>query len=82
MKDEISVEALKATPPVTVGAMTIFGYQLSDWVLIATLIYTLLQTYFLVRDKYWRIRHVHESNRSRASGDVREDGIGTDEEDQ
>lgn len=31
------------------------GIQLSDWVLLATLIYTLLQIYFLLRDK-WRRR--------------------------
>lgn len=69
MKDEVATEVAKAAPPVTVGAMTIFGYQLSDWVLIATLVYTLLQTFFLVRDKYWRYRR-EQSQRRDAAGPV------------
>lgn len=47
-------EISKATPPIAVGGLTLFGVGLSDWVLILTLIYTILQIGFLIRDKVWR----------------------------
>lgn len=49
-------EAAKAAPAVTVGGLTLFGVGLSDWVLLLTLIYTLLQIGFLIRDKVIRPR--------------------------
>lgn len=49
---EVVTEAVKASPTLTVGGLTLFGVGLSDWVLIATLIYTGLQVYVLVRDKF------------------------------
>lgn len=49
---EVLTEAAKAAPTVTVGGLTLFGVGLADWVLIATLIYTGLQVYVLVRDKF------------------------------
>lgn len=48
------METLKATPPITVGGLTLFGVGLSDWVLLLTAVYTILQIGFLVRDKVWR----------------------------
>lgn len=50
---EFSAEALRAAPSVAVGGLTLFGVGLADWVLIATLIYTLLQVGFLLRDKWY-----------------------------
>ena len=44
-------EAVKAAPPLTVGGLTLWGVGLSEWVLILTAIYTVLQIYFLLRDK-------------------------------
>ena len=44
-------EALKAAPPITVGGLTMWGVSLSEWVLILTAIYTVLQIYFLLRGK-------------------------------
>ena len=44
-------EAVKAAPPITVGGLTMLGVSLSEWVLILTAIYTLLQIHFLLRDK-------------------------------
>ena len=45
MKQEVAQEAAKAAPPVTVAAAHyILGISLSDWVLISTLIYTVLLT--------------------------------------
>jgi hypothetical protein len=34
----------------------LIGMRLSDWVLAATLTYTVLQCFFLLRDKWWRER--------------------------
>jgi hypothetical protein len=34
----------------------ILGMKLSDWVLAVTLIYTVAQLFFLLRDKWWRER--------------------------
>lgn len=50
---DLVTEAAKASPAITVGGLTLFGVGLSDWVLIATLIYTGLQVYFLLRDKWY-----------------------------
>ena len=49
-------EAIKATPVLTVGGLTFFGVGLADWVLLATLIYTVFQIYFLIRDRIFRQR--------------------------
>lgn len=48
------IETLRAAPPLTVGGLTLFGIGLSDWVLILTALYTVLQIGFLIRDKVWR----------------------------
>lgn len=53
---ELSLELTKATPTITVGGLTLFGVGLADWVLILTIIYTLLQLFFLLRDKWYRPR--------------------------
>lgn len=53
---EVITEGLKAAPAVTVGGLTLFGVGLSDWVLLATLLYTVMQMYFLIRDKWYRPR--------------------------
>ena len=47
-------EASKAAPPVTVGGLSLVGVPLSDWLIIATLMYTVLQIVFLIRDKLYR----------------------------
>ncbi len=62
MKDtDVAVEAAKVTPAAGVTVMTFLGYQISDWVSIATLIYMLtLLGYFvwkkLVRPWYRKRR--------------------------
>lgn len=38
-------QVYKASPPVTVGASILAGVQLSDVVLVATLVYTCVQCY-------------------------------------
>ena len=42
-------EAIKAAPPIAVAGADVAGLSLPEWVLVATLIYTLLQIYLLVR---------------------------------
>ena len=53
---DILTEAAKSSPPVAAGISLLAGIPLSTWVMIATLVYTLLQVYFLLRDKWWRER--------------------------
>lgn len=42
-------EIAKAAPPITITSMSILGFQMSDWVLLLTAIYTLLQIFLAVR---------------------------------
>lgn len=56
MINEVAQESVKAAPPVTVVGLTILGYPISEVVQVAVLIYTVLQVFFLLRDKWWRQR--------------------------
>lgn len=40
---EVTVAALKVSPPVAISGWILAGHELEDWVLLATLIYTVLQ---------------------------------------
>lgn len=51
---EIAGGAAKAAPPVAVSGLTICGVELSDVVLIATLVYTVVQL-VLVLPKFWQL---------------------------
>ena len=51
---DISIEAAKTAPPLTVVGLSLAGVSLQDWVLIITLIYTALSLIFLIRDKLYR----------------------------
>jgi predicted benzoate:H+ symporter BenE len=53
---DVFTEAIKASPTITVGGLTLFGVGLADWVLILTIGYTALQIFFLLRDKWYRQR--------------------------
>jgi hypothetical protein len=48
---DLAAEAVKASPPLTVVGLSVAGVGLQDWVLLLTLIYTIIQIYLLVRDK-------------------------------
>ena len=52
---EAGMAAAKVAPPVTAAGLTLMGVQLSDWLIIATLIYTLLQIALLLQ-KLWQDR--------------------------
>lgn len=56
LQESVVAEAAKTSPPLTVGVLTLCGVPLSDVVLCVTLTYTVLQLYFLIRDKWWRQR--------------------------
>ena len=56
LKESVTAEVAKSSPSITVGAMALCSVPLSDVVLYTTLTYTLLQLYFLIRDKWWRQR--------------------------
>jgi len=47
-------EALKATPPATVVGLSLGGITLNQWVMIATLIYTLMQIGWFIYSKLIR----------------------------
>lgn len=47
------IEVAKASPSVAVTGLSLYGVTLQDGVLLATLVYTLFQLYFLLRDKWW-----------------------------
>jgi hypothetical protein len=54
MRQEITQEVIKATPPAVVaGAGHLLGLTLNEWVLVATLVYVGLQTAHLLW-KWWR----------------------------
>ncbi|MCP3729243.1 hypothetical protein M9978_02280 [Sphingomonas sp. MG17] len=53
---EMMVQAGKATPSVAVTTITLAGVGLDQWVLIATLVYTVLQAGWFVYDKLIRRR--------------------------
>lgn len=52
---EAGMAAAKVAPPVTAAGLTLMGVQLSDWLIIATLIYTLLQIALLLQE-VWQDR--------------------------
>lgn len=58
-------EATRAAPTVAVGGLTIAGISLPDVVLIVTLVYTVAQLYFLLRDKWYAPRKARKDNHGR-----------------
>ena len=48
---EIHAAVLKVSPPAIAFAS---GITLNDWVAIVTIIYVIIQGFFLLRDKWWR----------------------------
>lgn len=53
---EYILETAKASPPITATALTLSGVSLSDLVLLATLVYTLLQLGWFIYDKFIKPR--------------------------
>ena len=58
------METIKAIPPVAISAITVLGVPLNEWVFILTIIYTVLQITFFLRDKVikpWFHRRANQS---------------------
>lgn len=51
-RSDIVASAVKSIPPVSVASATLLGYPMADWVMLLTIIYTVLQIFALVRDKF------------------------------
>lgn len=75
LPSEQITDAVKAAPPITITGMTIVGIQVQDWLLILTLVYTILQILIIVR-RFMLNRRVTDttcvkdcSNRRKYSGD-------------
>lgn len=51
---EIVTEATKASPPLTVVGLSLAGVSLQDWMLLLTIVYTVLQLGLLIRDRIYR----------------------------
>ena len=43
LESGLSMAAIKTSPPVIVTGMTLMGIQLQDWLIITTLLYTVIQ---------------------------------------
>lgn len=48
MTREVGAEAMKAAPPIGAVTLTVAGFGLNEWVLLATLAYILLQAAYLL----------------------------------
>ena len=43
LESGLSMAAIKTSPPVVVSGLTLAGVQLQDWLIMATILYTLIQ---------------------------------------
>ena len=43
LESGLSMAAIKTSPPVIVTGMTLMGIQLQDWLILATILYTVIQ---------------------------------------
>ena len=50
----IASDYAKAAPPITVSALTLFGFPISDIGIALTIVYTLLLIFLTMRDRIWR----------------------------
>lgn len=55
---EVGAVTAKVTPPVVVSGMVIAGYPLQDWLIVHTIIYTVIQIVLLMPKlrQMWRKR--------------------------
>lgn len=63
-KADLTSEAMKAAPPVTVAGATVAGIQVNDLILWATLVYVVLQIAFLL----YRWHKMHTSEKGESDG--------------
>jgi len=53
---DLPIETIKAAPPLAVTSAMVMGISVSDWAAILTVIYVLLQIYFLLSKKYKEVK--------------------------
>jgi len=53
---DLSIETIKAAPPLAVTSAMFVGISVSDWAAILTVIYVLLQIFFLLSKKYKEVK--------------------------
>ena len=55
---EVGVGTAKVAPPVVVSGMVVAGYPLQDWLIVLTIIYTVIQIVLLIPKlrQMWRGR--------------------------
>jgi hypothetical protein len=63
-KADLTAEAMKAAPPVTVAGATVAGIQVNDLILWATLVYVVLQIAFLL----YRWHKMHTTKKGESNG--------------
>ena len=49
-----ATELAKAVPAMTASTLILFGYPLTEWVVLGSFLLIALQLFFLVRDKIYR----------------------------
>lgn len=54
MDHDAKMQMAKSAPPLLVSTSTVFGIPLQDWVFILTIIYTVAQLYYLLKEKLVR----------------------------
>ena len=54
---ETLAEAAKAAPAIAVSGMSLWGYPLSDWLIIITIVYTLVQLVLLIEKRIKQGKH-------------------------
>lgn len=62
---DITTEALRASPAIAVTSLSVFGVGLQDWLIVITIVYTVLQVIFLLRDKWWNKRKARKERHGR-----------------
>lgn len=48
LENGLSMAAAKVSPPVVVSGLTLAGIQLQDWLILATILYTVIQIVILL----------------------------------
>lgn len=48
IKEDVMIQALVATPPVSIATMQVLGMTVSDWVLVGTAVLIVLQIGYLL----------------------------------
>lgn len=59
MSHEVVTELARSAPPVVVTGLSWWGVSLSDWLILLTIMYTIAQFHFLLKEKSPAYRSVY-----------------------